>query len=454
MRTCLGYVSFWTKRRCLSARRVYERLAFPVRNASSGQEKSDPTVEHVNVGTIGHVDHGKTTLTAAITKVLAKRGNASYVSYDSIDRAPEERRRGITINVAHVSYWSLLSGGRRRRYAHTDCPGHADYVKNMISGASQMDAAILVVAASEGEMPQTREHVLLAKQAGVSKMVVFLNKADLVDADVLELVELEMRELLDKHGLDAEKTPVVCGSARLAVAGDPGPLGEPAVDRLVAALDAYVEPPVRDEAPPFVMPVDNAFSVTGRGTVVTGTLVRGIVRRLDKVSLVGFDECRSTVVTDVQAFRESVPQAVAGDHVGLLLRGVPVRSVLRGMLVCGCDGDEGVLSVTNRFTAQLYLLSASEGGRQAPVRTGYTQQLFSSTWNLQARLDLTPAELDMLLPGDHATVGVTLLRKMPLLANQTFTMRENGVTVATGRLVTRLDPVVIANANLAKAAGW
>lgn len=334
---------------------------------------------HCNVGTIGHVDHGKTTLTAAITKVLAQDGAAKYVSYDEIDKAPEEKARGITINAAHIGYAT-----KKRHYAHTDCPGHADYVKNMISGASQMDGAILVVAATDGTMPQTREHLLLAKQVGIEKIVVFINKADLADAESLELVELELRELLCDFGFDGIECPVVCGSALLALQGDRSEMGEPSVRRLLDAIDDYFPQPTRDTTSPMLMPIDNAFTVPGRGTIVVGTIKRGTLQRNHEVSLLGFDQNIKTSVGDVQIFRKSVPKVQAGDNVGVLLRGLKIASVQRGMLLCAL----GTESISNHFDGSMYLLSKGEGGRSRPLTSKYIQQIFSRTWNVPCRIDL------------------------------------------------------------------
>lgn len=334
---------------------------------------------HCNVGTIGHVDHGKTTLTAAITKVLAKDGAAKYVSYDEIDKAPEEKARGITINAAHIGYAT-----KKRHYAHTDCPGHADYVKNMISGASQMDGAILVVAATDGTMPQTREHLLLAKQVGIEKIVVFINKADLADTESLELVELELRELLHDFGFDGVDCPVVCGSALLALQGDQSEMGEPSVRRLLDAIDEYFPQPTRDTTSPVLMPIDNAFTVPGRGTIVVGTVKRGTLQRNHDVSLLGFDQNIKTSVGDVQIFRKSVPQVQAGDNVGVLLRGLKIASVQRGMLLCAL----GTETISNHFDGSMYLLSKGEGGRSRPLTSKYIQQIFSRTWNVPCRIDL------------------------------------------------------------------
>ncbi|XP_045121066.1 elongation factor Tu-like [Portunus trituberculatus] len=388
-------------------------------------------IPHCNVGTIGHVDHGKTTLTAAITKVLQRTGQSNFVSYDEIDRAPEEKKRGITINTAHVSYSTNL-----RHYAHTDCPGHADYVKNMISGASQMDGAILVVAANDGQMPQTREHLLLARQAGVERVVVFVNKADLVDEEYLELVEIEMRELLDHFGFDGTDAPFVYGSALLALEGDNGPLGEQSIHKLLEVMDTYLTPPTRDLTSPFLLPLDNYFSVPGRGSVVTGTLKQGVLERGADAELLGFDRRIKTVATDVQVFRKKVQSARAGENVGVLLRGVRIEALARGMSLCALGSKKYV----NRFESTIYFLSSGEGGRRRPITSAYIQQMFSNTWNITCRIDL-PAGVAMIMPGEHNTVEVTLLQRMVLSLGQSFTIRENNVTVATG-MVTQLLPSV------------
>lgn len=347
-------------------RQNHLNLRSAIRNFSSQKEEK----KHINVGTIGHVDHGKTTLTAAITKILQKDGLANYVSYDQIDKAPEEKARGITINAAHIGYST-----KKRKYAHTDCPGHADYIKNMISGASQMDGAILVVAATDGQMPQTREHLLLAKQVGVTKIVVYVNKADLVDKEVLELVELEIRELLEDFGFDGANAPVIFGSALDALNGKDTEIGEQSVHKLLNTLDEYIPDPKRDLKSPFLVPIDNAFSVPGRGTVVVGTLSQGVVKKNDQAELLGFDQQFKTVVSDIQVFKKSVPQAIAGENVGILLRGLKLKDVERGMLL-SAPGNQ---TLSNRFRGNVYFLSKSEGGRSKPIVSKYCQQLFSKT---------------------------------------------------------------------------
>ncbi|CAD7013636.1 uncharacterized protein LOC101459148 [Ceratitis capitata] len=396
--------------------------------------------QHCNVGTIGHVDHGKTTLTSAITKILAEKGLAKYQSYEQIDRAPEEKARGITINACHIGYATA-----ERTYAHTDCPGHADYIKNMISGASQMDGAILVVAATDGQMPQTREHLLLAKQVGIERIIVFINKADLVDQEVLELVEIEMREMLTDFGFDGINSPIICGSALLALNGNTSPFGIPAIETLLSHMDTYVPTPTRDYTSPFILPIDNAFTVSGRGTVVVGTIKRGTMLKNDLADLLGFNQNIKTSIGDIQIFKNSVSKAVAGENVGVLLRAVKISSVERGMLLCAADSE----NISNHFEASMYLLSRTEGGRSRPMLSKYIQQLFSATWNVPARIDIIPAE-GMLMPGEHGKVRITLLRKMVLIPGQAFTIRENGATVATGMITERKPSLDVPKNKLSK----
>uniref|UniRef100_A0A8D8HS10 protein-synthesizing GTPase n=1 Tax=Culex pipiens TaxID=7175 RepID=A0A8D8HS10_CULPI len=409
------------------------------RHFAKAASSPPPVPLHCNVGTIGHVDHGKTTLTAAITKVLSKNGRANYVPYDQIDRAPEEKARGITINAAHIGYST-----EKRHYAHTDCPGHADYVKNMISGASQMDGAILVVAATDGQMPQTREHLLLARQVGVDKIVVFINKADQVDDEVLELVEIELRELLSDFGFDGINSPVIVGSALQALQGDQSPLGEPSIMKLLDAIDSYIPTPTRDLTSPFLLPIDNAFTVPGRGTVVIGTLARGTVKKNDDAELLGFDEQVKTSVGGLQVFKKDVGVAKAGDNIGALLRNVKITAVQRGMLLCAAGSER----VSNHFEGTMYLLAKNEGGRSKPLTSKYIQQLFSKTWNVPCRVDLAGQE--MLMPGDHGAVRLTLLRRMVMSCGQTFTIRENGKTVSTGLVTKVLDSVDLPQKKLIK----
>lgn len=405
------------------------------RNYSSGAIEKI----HCNVGTIGHVDHGKTTLTTAITRVLEKDGLAKFISYEEIDKAPEERARGITINAAHIEYST-----EKRHYAHTDCPGHADFVKNMISGASQMDGAILVVAADDGQMPQTREHILLAKQVGVKSIVVFINKADLVGQDVLELVEIEIREILSDFGYDGDNTPIIVGSAKLALKGDTSEFGEPSIHRLMIEIDKHIHPQIRDLTSPFILPIDNAFTARGRGSVVVGTIQRGTIKRNQEVELLGFNECIKSSVSELHVFKRTVPLAKAGENVGVLLRGVKNDSMQRGMLLC--ESSSQVIS--NHYEGKIYFLSRAEGGRSKPITSKYIQQLYCKTWNIQCRIDLKCAE--MIMPGDHAEVYLTFLKKMVVLDGDAFTMREHNVTVATGIITKRLESLSLPKSNLGK----
>ncbi|CAH0598214.1 unnamed protein product [Chrysodeixis includens] len=409
-------------------------------NFSTQAEVENVEKKHCNVGTIGHVDHGKTTLTAAITKVLAKDGLANYVSYDEIDRAPEEKARGITINAAHIGYSTKL-----RHYAHTDCPGHADYVRNMISGASQMDAAVLVVAANDGPMPQTREHLLLAKQVGIQYILVFINKADLVDNELLELVEIEMRELLSDFGFDGNTVPMICGSALKALNGDESEYGAPSIRKLLSTMDEYVPPIVRDLKSPFLMPIDNAFTVPGRGTVVVGTIKRGVMKKNDDAELLGFGNNVKTTISDVQIFKQSVPEALAGDNVGVLLRGMKMKSVETGMLLTAAKS----CCLSNHYKAKIYFLTRNEGGRRKPVFSKYSQQMFSGTWNIACRIDLDPS-MHMMMPGDHGEVYLTLLEDMVMTQGQPFTVRENNVTVATGIITDILSSITVPKGKLGK----
>ncbi|XP_012284289.1 uncharacterized protein LOC105701794 isoform X2 [Orussus abietinus] len=389
-----------------------------------------------NVGTIGHVDHGKTTLTAAITKFLSKENKScKFITYDQIDRAPEEKARGITINVAHVGYAT-----KTRRYAHTDCPGHIDFVKNMISGASQMDAAILVVAATDGAMPQTREHLLLAKQIGIKYIVVFVNKVDLMDDEVIDLVEIEVRELLSNFGYNGLKAPVIRGSALLALKEDTSEFGMPSIRNLLDAMDTHIPSVTRDYTSPFLMPIDNFFTVPGRGTVIVGTIKRGVIKKNDNAELLGFDEKFKTTISEIQIFQKVVPQALAGENVGILVRGIKIDNVHRGMILCLANSQK----LSNHYEAQMYLLSSGEGGRHKPLRpSGYCQMLYSSTWSILCRLDLLlPPNVTMLMPGEHTKTRLSLLKKMPLMEGQSFTIRENRCTVATG-IVTKVFPSIL-----------
>ncbi|KAM3962213.1 elongation factor Tu [Aphomia sociella] len=421
-----------------SCKRSYLRIL--ANKFSTKAETNLGEKKHCNVGTIGHVDHGKTTLTAAITKVLANDGLALFTSYDEIDKAPEEKARGITINAAHVGYNTKL-----RHYAHTDCPGHADYVRNMISGASQMDAAILVVAANDGPMPQTREHLLLAKQVGIQYILIFLNKADLVDDELLELVEIEMRELLSDFGYDGNNVPLICGSALKALNGDESEFGAPSIRKLLDTMDTYIPPIVRDLQSPFLMPIDNAFTVPGRGTVVVGTIKRGIMKRNDECDLMGFGYNIKTTLSDIQIFKKSVSEALAGDNVGVLLRGMKIKSVETGMLLCAAKS----FNLSNHYKANIYFLTRNEGGRKKPIFSKYSQQMFSGTWNIACRIDLDPS-MDMMMPGDHGEVYLTLLEGMVMTQGQPFTIRENNVTVATGIITENLQSIDVPKGKLGK----
>ena len=383
------------------------------------------TKPHVNIGTIGHVDHGKTTLTAAITKVLAAKGLSEVKSFDQIDNAPEEKERGITINTAHVEYQTAS-----RHYAHVDCPGHADYVKNMVTGAAQMDGAILVVAATDGPMPQTNEHVLLAKQVNVPKMVVFLNKVDLVDdEEMLDLVEMEVRDLLNKYDFDGDNAPVIRGSALGALNGEPQ--WEDKVMELMDAVDSYIPLPERLVDKPFLMPIEDIFSITGRGTVVTGRIEAGTIHVNDPVELVGFgDEPRQSVVTGVEMFRKLLPQGEAGDNVGLLLRGVDKKEVKRGEVVAA----PGSITPHTEFVAQIYVLKKEEGGRHTPFHNHYRPQFFIRTLDVTGEITL-PADKEMVMPGDNVEINVKLITPVAMNEALQFAIREGGRTVGAGQVI-------------------
>ena len=384
---------------------------------------------HVNIGTIGHVDHGKTTLTAAITKVLAEKGFSEAKSFDQIDNAPEEKERGITINSSHVEYQTA-----NRHYAHVDCPGHADYVKNMVTGAAQMDGAILVVAATDGPMPQTNEHVLLAKQVNVPKMVVFLNKVDLVeDEEMLDLVEMEVRELLSKYDFDGDNAPIIRGSALGALNGEPKWMDK--VMELMDAVDSYIPLPVRENEKPFLMPIEDIFSITGRGTVVTGRIETGTIHVNDPVELVGFgDAPRSTVVTGVEMFRKLLDQGEAGDNVGLLLRGVDKKDVKRGEVIA----KPGTITPHTHFLGQIYVLKKEEGGRHTPFHNKYRPQFFIRTLDVTGEITL-PEGVEMVMPGDNVEINVTLITPVALNEGLRFAIREGGRTVGAGQVTKILD---------------
>lgn len=381
------------------------------------------TKPHVNIGTIGHVDHGKTTLTAAITTYLAKKGWAKARKYDEIDAAPEEKARGITISTAHVEYET-----DKRHYAHVDCPGHADYVKNMITGAAQMDGAILVVSAVDGAMPQTREHILLARQVGVPALVVFLNKVDMVDdSDMIDMVEDEVRELLTKYDFPGDKIPFVRGSALKALEGDQGDLGEPAIQRLMDAIDAYIPEPVRQIDKPFLMPIEAVFSISGRGTVVTGRIETGIVSVNDEVSIIGLGETKKTIVTGVEMFRKELKEGRAGENVGVLLRGTKKEEVERGQVLA----KTGSITPHKKFTAKCYILSKDEGGRHSPFFTGYRPQFYFRTTDVTGIVTL-PAGREMVMPGDTVELSVELISTIAMDKDLRFAIREGGRTVGSG----------------------
>ena len=390
-------------------------------------EKFDRSKPHVNVGTIGHVDHGKTTLTAAITMYCASKGLAQQMKYDEIDKAPEERARGITINTAHVEYETA-----KRHYAHVDCPGHADYVKNMITGAAQMDGAILVVAATDGPMPQTREHILLARQVGVPYIVVFMNKTDQVDdPELLELVEMEIRELLTEYGFPGDKTPIIKGSALKALeAAQAGKADDPAcacIQELLDALDSYIPEPIRDTDKPFLMPVEDVFTITGRGTVATGRIERGIVKLNDVVEIVGMGQKKQTVVTGVEMFRKLLDEGRAGDNVGLLLRGIQRNEIERGQVIC----KPGSIHPHTKFTAEVYVLKKEEGGRHTPFFNGYRPQFYFRTTDVTGTIELEKG-VEMVMPGDNVKMTISLITPIAIEQGLRFAIREGGRTVGSG----------------------
>ena len=387
------------------------------------KEKYVRTKPHCNIGTIGHVDHGKTTLTAAITNVLSKKGFAEFVDYANIDKAPEERDRGITINTSHVEYQT-----EKRHYAHVDCPGHADYVKNMITGAAQMDGAILVIAATDGPMAQTREHILLSRQVGVPRMVVFLNKCDMVDdEELLDLVEMEVRELLTEYGYDGDNTPIIRGSALKALEGDPK--YEQAILDLMDAVDNWIETPVRDTDKPFLMPVEDVFTITGRGTVVTGRVERGQLKLNDEVEIVGLKDTRKTVVTGIEMFRKSLDYAEAGDNAGVLLRGVAREDVERGQVLA----KPGSVTPHKKFKAQVYILSKEEGGRHTPFFSNYRPQFYFRTTDVTGVIEL-PEGVEMVMPGDNVEMTVELIAPIAIENGTKFSIREGGRTVGAGNV--------------------
>jgi len=385
--------------------------------------KFERTKPHVNVGTIGHVDHGKTTLTAAIATVLAKKFGGEAKAYDQIDAAPEEKARGITINTAHVEYETAA-----RHYAHVDCPGHADYIKNMITGAAQMDGAILVCSAADGPMPQTREHILLARQVGVPYIIVFLNKCDLVDdAELLELVEMEVRELLSKYDFPGDDVPIIKGSARMALEGVEGEMGVDAVMRLADALDTYIPTPERAIDGAFLMPVEDVFSISGRGTVVTGRIERGIVKVGEEIEIIGITDTVKTTCTGVEMFRKLLDQGMAGDNVGLLLRGTKREDVQRGQVLA----KPGSIKPHNHFTGEIYVLSKDEGGRHTPFFNNYRPQFYFRTTDVTGSIEL-PADKEMVMPGDNVSITVKLINPIAMEEGLRFAIREGGRTVGAG----------------------
>ena len=387
------------------------------------KEQFERNKPHVNIGTIGHVDHGKTTLTAAITLHLASKGLAEAKNIEEIDNAPEERERGVTINVSHQEYET-----ENRHYAHVDCPGHADYIKNMITGAAQMDGAILVVSAADGPMIQTREHILLARQVNVPRICVFLNKVDQVDdEELLDLVELETRELLSEYGFEGDDTPVIRGSALQAFEGDEGPAGKPAIDELMSSVDEWIPMPERPVDQPFLMPIEDVFSISGRGTVGTGRVERGIVKVGEEVEVVGIRETRTTTITGVEMFRKLLDEGQAGDNVGLLFRGVEKEELLRGMVVC----KPGSIAPHTKFKAEVYVLTSKEGGREKPFFSGYRPQFFFRTTDVTGTIAL-PEGTEMVMPGDNVTMDVDLIQPIAVEANLRFAIREGGRTIGSG----------------------
>ena len=385
------------------------------------KEKFDRSKPHVNIGTIGHVDHGKTTLTAAITTVLAKKGLSEKKAYDQIDAAPEEKARGITINTAHIEYQT-----EKRHYAHVDCPGHADYVKNMITGAAQMDGAILVVAATDGVMPQTREHILLARQVGVKYIVVFLNKCDQVDdPELIDIVEMEIRDILNEYGFPGDDTPIIRGSALKALQGDPD--AENAIMELMDAVDTYIPDPVRDLDKPFLLAIEDVVTITGRGTVVTGRVERGVAKLGDEVELVGIKPTKKTVITGIEMFRKTLYEAKSGDNVGILLRGINRDEVVRGQVLA----KPGTVTPHTKFEASVYVLTKEEGGRHTAFLTNYRPQFYFRTTDITGVITL-PADVQMVMPGDNVTLTVELIHPVAIEQGTKFSIREGGRTVGSG----------------------
>jgi len=394
------------------------------------KEKFVRNKPHVNIGTIGHVDHGKTTLTAAITKTQAAKGKAQFMAYDQIDKAPEERERGITISTAHVEYES-----DKRHYAHVDCPGHADYIKNMITGAAQMDGAILVCSAPDGPMPQTREHILLARQVGVPAIVVYLNKVDMIgaaDQELLDLVELELRELLSKYKFPGDDTPIIRGSALKALEGDPGELGLPSIQKLLDACDSFIPEPVRALDKPFLMPVEDVFTISGRGTVVTGRVERGIIKVGEEVEIIGFRDTQKTTITGVEMFRKLLDQGQAGDNIGALLRGTKKEDVERGQVLA----KPGSVTPHKKFKAEVYVLKKEEGGRHTPFFNNYRPQFYFRTTDVTGSVKL-PENVEMVMPGDNVNIDVELITPIACEEGLRFAIREGGRTVGAG-VVTKI----------------
>jgi elongation factor Tu len=392
------------------------------------KQKFERKKPHLNIGTIGHVDHGKTTLTAAITKVLSKQGKAQFLAYDQIDKAPEERERGVTINIAHVEYET-----DKRHYAHVDCPGHADYVKNMITGAAQMDGAILVVSAADGPMPQTREHILLARQVGVPGIVVYLNKADMVDdKELLELVELEVRELLSKYKFPGDEVPIVIGSALKALEGDASDIGEGSIIKLMEAVDSFIKEPTRDVDKPFIMPVEDVFTISGRGTVVTGRVERGVVKVGEEIEIVGFKPTQKTVATGIEMFRKLLDEGRAGDNIGVLLRGTKREEVERGQVLA----KPASITPHTKFNAEAYVLTKEEGGRHTPFFNGYRPQFYFRTTDVTGVVKL-PEGTEMVMPGDNINVEIELITPVAMDDGLKFAIREGGRTVGAG-VVTKI----------------
>ena len=392
------------------------------------KENFDRSKPHLNIGTIGHVDHGKTTLTAAITTVLANKGLAQLRDFSSIDNAPEEKERGITINTSHVEYAT-----ENRHYAHVDCPGHADYVKNMVTGAAQMDGAILVVAATDGPMPQTREHILLARQVGVPKIVVFMNKVDMVDdAELLELVEMEIRDLLSFYEFDGDNTPIIQGSALGGLNGDAKWVGK--IEELMAAVDSYIPVPPRDVDKPFLMPVEDVFTITGRGTVATGRIEQGVVNVGEEIEIIGFEDSRKSTVTGVEMFRKLLDRGEAGDNVGILLRGIDKNDIRRGMVIA----KPGSITPHTEFKAEVYILKKEEGGRHTPFHNNYRPQFYVRTTDVTGNIAL-PDGVEMVMPGDNLTITVELIQKIAMNVGLRFAIREGGRTVGAGQVTEILD---------------